>query len=198
MEALLNKGANIDARNENGGTPLGLAAFNGHKEIVELLIARDANVNVQNDFGMTSLHVAVFGVMPQHWIFCLDKTLMLTADIRCQARRPYTVRSSTRMPNWSENFLPVALIHRRKIAIEIRRVPLLRTEPWTRLSRYCDGINRSSVVLLARIIGRLQWWASASSLKGGWTDHTPWLRLASGKKVTTPPKEILNAIELVR
>ena len=40
------------------GTPLHLAADNGHKEIVELLIAKGADVNAKNKGGSTPLHEA--------------------------------------------------------------------------------------------------------------------------------------------
>jgi len=41
-----------------GGTALLHAAFGGHKEIVELLIAKGADVNAKNDSGRTSLNWA--------------------------------------------------------------------------------------------------------------------------------------------
>ncbi len=35
----------MNAKNEQGGAPLHYAAYDGHKNIVELLIAKSANVN---------------------------------------------------------------------------------------------------------------------------------------------------------
>ncbi len=55
-ELLISKGADVNAKNENGQTPLFDAAVAGHKEIVELLIANGANVNAKNDYGTTPLH----------------------------------------------------------------------------------------------------------------------------------------------
>jgi ankyrin repeat protein len=40
-------------------TPLHLAAQEGHKDLVELLLANGADVNAESSFGLTSLHVAV-------------------------------------------------------------------------------------------------------------------------------------------
>jgi ankyrin repeat protein len=42
----------------DGWTPLPFAAGNGHKEIVELLIAEGADVNVKDNNGWTPLHTA--------------------------------------------------------------------------------------------------------------------------------------------
>ncbi|MDP7178953.1 MAG: ankyrin repeat domain-containing protein, partial [Verrucomicrobiota bacterium] len=40
VQAELDKGANVNAKNQNGATPLHRAAWFGHKEIVQLLIAK--------------------------------------------------------------------------------------------------------------------------------------------------------------
>ena len=57
VQAELNKGADVNARDSIGRTPLHYATARDHKEIVELLIANDANVNVIGMPG-TPLHVA--------------------------------------------------------------------------------------------------------------------------------------------
>ena len=52
-------GADVNAGGVFGTTtPLYLAAGEGHKEIVELLIAKGANVNTKTDEGSTPLHSA--------------------------------------------------------------------------------------------------------------------------------------------
>ena len=47
--------ADVNAKNNLGGTPLLYAAVAGHKEVAELLIAKGADVNAMNDFGNTPL-----------------------------------------------------------------------------------------------------------------------------------------------
>jgi len=50
-------GADVNAENQHGLTPLEAATAGGHKEIVDLLIANGANVNAKYDFR-TPLHEA--------------------------------------------------------------------------------------------------------------------------------------------
>jgi hypothetical protein len=58
LEALLERGATIDASNRDGGTPLHAAAFLGHADIVALLIRRGASLAAQNHRGDASLDAA--------------------------------------------------------------------------------------------------------------------------------------------
>lgn len=63
-EFLLSKGADVNAREKNGATPLILAAMGGKVEIdgqggvVTLLLAHKADINAKSANGMTALHVA--------------------------------------------------------------------------------------------------------------------------------------------
>ena len=52
-------GVDVNAKSDDGGTPLLYAAAYGHRKIVELLIAAGADVNVKNENGKTTLHFAV-------------------------------------------------------------------------------------------------------------------------------------------
>ena len=49
-------GADVNAKDQNGKTPLHYAARSGHKEIVELLIAKGADVNAKTNRGHTALN----------------------------------------------------------------------------------------------------------------------------------------------
>jgi ankyrin repeat protein len=56
--ALLQAGADPNARQHGANTPLMTAAFQNNRELVELLIAFNANVDLRNDEGKTAADVA--------------------------------------------------------------------------------------------------------------------------------------------
>lgn len=58
VQAYLDAGVDINARDQNGSTPLHWAALEGHKEIAKLLINKGANVNAKDELGDTPLDFA--------------------------------------------------------------------------------------------------------------------------------------------
>ncbi|WP_307972317.1 ankyrin repeat domain-containing protein [uncultured Brachyspira sp.] len=48
-------GANINIKDDKGNTPLIIASYNGHKEIVSMLIKNKANINDRNNEGDTAV-----------------------------------------------------------------------------------------------------------------------------------------------
>ncbi len=59
VKALLKQNpALILSRDNNGATPLHMAALNGNKDIVELLLAYKADANAKNNIGVVPLHMA--------------------------------------------------------------------------------------------------------------------------------------------
>jgi ankyrin repeat protein len=55
---LLRRGADPNARQHGGFTPLMTAAFANNRELAELLIARNVNVDLRNDDGKTAADIA--------------------------------------------------------------------------------------------------------------------------------------------
>ena len=62
VQLLIANGADVNAKNEDGCTPLHDAAWSGHKEIVELLITAGADVNAGDKNGATPLDLAAIQV----------------------------------------------------------------------------------------------------------------------------------------
>ena len=62
VKMFLDAGTDVNAKDDEGWTPLHGAASEGHKEIVEMLITNDADVNAKTTWGGTPLHrAAIYG-----------------------------------------------------------------------------------------------------------------------------------------
>src|SRR5665213_4374296 len=60
-KALIDAGADIDARDQNDATPLHDAVRNGWADTVKLLVENEAQVNAKDKDGETPLHLAARG-----------------------------------------------------------------------------------------------------------------------------------------
>lgn len=58
VQALLAKGADVNAKTDKGATALVWAATTGHNDTVQALLAHGADVNAKNNTGMTALMMA--------------------------------------------------------------------------------------------------------------------------------------------
>jgi ankyrin repeat protein len=52
------KGADVNARDKNDGTPLHYAVARGHLSVVEFLIEKGADLNARNRYGKTPLNIS--------------------------------------------------------------------------------------------------------------------------------------------
>lgn len=64
VQALIEQGADINARNQFGDTPLHVAPQYGNTQIVDALIKEGADINAKNQNGITPLHRAVIYEQP--------------------------------------------------------------------------------------------------------------------------------------
>ena len=55
VQALLAKGADVNAKDNDGATALMLASQNGHLDVVQALLAKGADVNAKANDGVTAL-----------------------------------------------------------------------------------------------------------------------------------------------
>jgi len=60
VERLIAEGANTEATNKDGWTPLHYACCFGHTDTARLLLDKDANVDAKNKWGTTPLHCACY------------------------------------------------------------------------------------------------------------------------------------------
>jgi len=58
VELLIDNGADVNGKTDEGRTPLHWAAYSGHKEIAELLIGEGAEMNAKERDGRTPLNFA--------------------------------------------------------------------------------------------------------------------------------------------
>ncbi len=58
VSAWLNRGVNVDCRDEMGWTPLISAAFDINTEILGILLRSGADVNAKDEYGFTALMIA--------------------------------------------------------------------------------------------------------------------------------------------
>jgi len=60
LAGFVDHGLPVDVRDENGNTPLMLAAYHGHADTVRMLVARGADVDQRNERDQSPVAGAVF------------------------------------------------------------------------------------------------------------------------------------------
>lgn len=58
VKSFIEKGVDIEAKNEHGWTPLIIVCILGHTEKVKLLLEAGVDINVKNSIGQTPLDIA--------------------------------------------------------------------------------------------------------------------------------------------
>jgi ankyrin repeat protein len=82
VSKLLEKGADVDARNARGGTPLMHAAYHGNLELCRLLIEKGADLNAKASNGTTAIMLAALNGWPQ----VMELLVANEADVNAQKK----------------------------------------------------------------------------------------------------------------
>lgn len=105
VEALLDRGTDVNSRSKYGNTPLIRAAFKGHLDVTKLLLQRHAGVNTENASGSTALifavtagHAEVVELLLRHGANVCSTTIDGDSAlmVACVAENPETVASLIR------------------------------------------------------------------------------------------------------
>jgi len=83
---LIDKGADVNASNNWGNTPLHYALDNGHTEVAMALIDKGADLNARNNDGYTPLHIALMKGHTEAAMAVIDKG----ADVNARNNDGYT------------------------------------------------------------------------------------------------------------
>ena len=76
VSELIEKGADVNMKNNEGHTPLMWAACNRNAGTVKKLIKAGADVNAQDNLGKTALMYAVMPVMKCQWVLYWKMVLL--------------------------------------------------------------------------------------------------------------------------
>jgi len=82
-------GTDVDAKDMNGETPLTWAAYSGHKEIAELLLANGADVNAKSKRGTPLSNAVKSGdkEIVEWWVGQIQSPLSSQIDLLQSTRR---------------------------------------------------------------------------------------------------------------
>jgi ankyrin repeat protein len=111
IKFLLDEGADVNARDDRGISPLQFASAVGNLPIVEMLLDRGAHVNVCDNFGFSPLHSAVFFGR----LHVIDKLVAVGANVLAATKSGATPLSLAEL---SGNFVLVGKLRSNQKKIE--------------------------------------------------------------------------------
>ena len=142
IKLLIDAGANLEAVDLNGHTPLQFAANFANAEIVSLLLDAGANVNAVSDLGSTALHLAALD--------CVEVLLAAGADINVRdnsGRTPFdNALSSDERRTW-----PLFLRAGAELPAENSLPSFLFQNPYIVRVRNTGGFKKYAHAHLARV-----------------------------------------------
>ena len=183
VEALLAKGASINAQDKAGMTPLHHAAFMNRKDAAEVLLAKGAHVNARDERGSTPLHLAAHDGNKD----TAELLLIKGADINAKDKYGQTPLHSAAAEAWDKDKKDIAELLLDKGA----DINAQDENGWTSLHQAASD-NRKDVaeVLLAKGAN-----ANAKDKKGE-TPLSEALRSAEWRKTKNNVAELLEEVML--
>ena len=149
FELLRYAGANLEASDIIGYTPLHCAANSASVELVSLLVQSGVHVDATNNGGATALHLAARGGAPD----CVEVLLAAGADIDARTsagRRPFDLAITNVAPTHrSHRIWPLFL----RAGAEL---PADNTDPYLVRVRNAGGFQRYAQAHVARIASFLE------------------------------------------
>ena len=86
VQAMIDSGADVNAKNNNGLTPLHEAAYRGNAEVIPVLVKAGADVNAKNNNGLTPLHEAAYRGNAE----VISVLIKVEADVNAKAKYDWT------------------------------------------------------------------------------------------------------------
>lgn len=146
-DLLLTKGASIDARDENGDTPLVIAVsfLETRAPLIQLLISKGANINCVNGEGDTPLNIAV----SQLRVFLFESALNIVNLFANHPDIDWSLSGNSDKPIATlRGRITAAKEHKEQVfyevALGILEIALLKAEV-SKLSHQLEQINRKNL-----------------------------------------------------
>lgn len=102
IRLLLDKGADPNAKNSSGRTPLFYCTLNFSAELLRLLAEYGADVKITDKYGNTVLHDDLQDLNPEHFENFLTALLDLGFDINARNRQGYTPLKYCKNTNFAD------------------------------------------------------------------------------------------------
>lgn len=143
---LLSNGANVNARNGDGGTALGAAAFLGRDGMAKILMDFGSDASIRNDSGQSALDIALMDWATTEYIAAMLRLPVHRATVESGRKKIVAMLSGTSTDGW--NVLAELIV--RGNAAALKAALGKGADPNAR-----DPRNGTTALILAAFLGRV-------------------------------------------